>query len=387
MFFLTEQDPNYRIKGSRDPLGFQPIWQSLGRTVVKYLSTVSGNIKDFQILAYAWYFYGDKDSKGFLPFFYKFEQAYGFARGEYIKSDAFNGIDFVRKNLDKEVFSFSNQAKDTILSNQKSYGIFGKYNRPFTEMRIKEQTDFREIMESSLREKVNFDEFKTKVDILINKEIVEFSKTELKIFADSIASLTSSEKSFYTKHILQSDVAHVQNELFSIFNLHSDLTKFENFNLYAFMDALRQKSISIELSNKIDEIEKSEKVLTPFVYLFKMIQSSPKWKINNLENEPIFNSFPKAYNHTFKIDIVNNLNLSLSKEPSQQAIEAVKRNKAVSENRGNSVWIKQDGNELITYYADGSRHIEKFNNDTEFEHNYFLPTYISMYKQIMGTNA
>ena len=143
------------------------------------------------------------------------------------------------------------------------------------------------------RQNVNDVSNRPKNDAVFNKEIVEFSKTELKIFADSIASLTSSEKSFYTKHILQSDVAHVQNELFSLFNLHSDLTKFENFNLYAFMDALRQKSISIELSNKIDEIEKSEKVLTPFVYLFKMIQSSPIWKINNLEKEPIFNSFPK----------------------------------------------------------------------------------------------
>ena len=387
MFFLTEQDPNYRIKGSRDPLGFQPIWQSLGRTVVKYLSTVSGNLKDFQILAYAWYFYGDKDSKGFLPFFYKFEQAYGFARGEYCKSEAFNGIDFVRKNLDKEIFSFSNRVQDSLLSNQKSYGIFGKYNRPFTEMRIKEQTDFREIMEASLREKVDFDEFKTKVDILMTIEIAEFSKSELKIFADSVATLTSLEKLFYTKHILQSDGAHVQNELFTLFALHSDLTTSENFNLYAFIDALRQKTISIELSNKIEEIEKSEKVLTPFVYLFKMLQSSPIWKINNLESESIFNSFPKAYNHNFKMDVINNLNESLSKEPSYQAIEAVKRNKTVSENRGNSVWIKQDGNDLITYYADGSRHIDKFNNDVEFEHNYFLPTYISMYKQIMGTNA
>ena len=89
-------------------------------------------------------------------------------------------IDYER--LDKEVFSFSNQAKDSLLSNQKSYGIFGKYNRPFTEMRIKEQTDFREIMEASLREKVDFDEFKTKVDILMTIEIAEFSKSELKIF-------------------------------------------------------------------------------------------------------------------------------------------------------------------------------------------------------------
>ena len=282
MFFITEQDPNYRIKGSRDPLGFQPLWQSLGRTVVKYLSTVSGNIKDFKILSYAWYFYGDRDPKGFLSFFYKLEQAYGFARGEYIKNDTFNGIDFVRKNLNKDSFTFSNRGQDTLLSNQKSYGIFGKYNRPFTEMRIKEQSDFREIMEASLREKVDFYAFKLKVDILIREEIISFSKAELKIFADTIANLTLSEKNFYEKHILLSDSSHVQNELFELFTQHNDLISHENFNLFGFISALKQKTISTELDNKIDEIEKSEKVLTPFVYLFKTLQSSPTWKIYDI---------------------------------------------------------------------------------------------------------
>ncbi len=122
MLHLSLPDPDYRIKGSRDPLGFQTIWQSLGRTVIKYLSTVSSNLKDFQVLSYAWYFYGDRDPKYFLNFFFKFEQACGFARGEYLKNDSFNGIDFVRKNLNKETFSFSTKNEHTLLSNQKSYG-------------------------------------------------------------------------------------------------------------------------------------------------------------------------------------------------------------------------------------------------------------------------
>ena len=41
MFFITEPNINFRIKGSRDSLGFQPIWQKLGRKVIKDLSTVS----------------------------------------------------------------------------------------------------------------------------------------------------------------------------------------------------------------------------------------------------------------------------------------------------------------------------------------------------------
>ena len=81
------------------------------------------------------------------------------------------------------------------------------------------------------------------------------------------------------------------------------------------------------------------------------------------------------------------MNKSLAKKPADLALDAVTRNKTVSENRGNAAWIKVEGDNVITCYADGRRHIDKFNNDAEFEHNYFLPTYISMYKQIMGSNA
>ena len=36
--FLTLEDPNAKIKGSRDPLGAQPIWASFGRHVVTNLT-------------------------------------------------------------------------------------------------------------------------------------------------------------------------------------------------------------------------------------------------------------------------------------------------------------------------------------------------------------
>jgi len=53
MYFITEKDQNYTIKGSKDPLGFQVIWQSAGRKLIPNLSTVSNNLIDFQILCLA----------------------------------------------------------------------------------------------------------------------------------------------------------------------------------------------------------------------------------------------------------------------------------------------------------------------------------------------
>ena len=45
--FLTDIDPQAAIKGSRDPLGIQPIWTRLGRHVVGNLTTVSSSVRDF----------------------------------------------------------------------------------------------------------------------------------------------------------------------------------------------------------------------------------------------------------------------------------------------------------------------------------------------------
>jgi hypothetical protein len=48
--FLTLEDPNAKIKGSRDPLGVQPIWSAFGRHVVTNLTTQSTSVRGFTVL-------------------------------------------------------------------------------------------------------------------------------------------------------------------------------------------------------------------------------------------------------------------------------------------------------------------------------------------------
>lgn len=382
MYFLTDQDPNFRIKGSRDPLGFQPIWQNLGRTVVRYLSTVSVNIRDFQVLSYAWFFFGDRNQKDFLPFFYRFEQAYGFARGKYLDGDAFNGIDFVKKNLGNQSFTFSNKSQHSLLSNQKSYGIFGKYNRPFTEMKLKQRDEFMSVMEESLQSKVSFDELQKKINRLLDEDEVTMTAEEIKIFADSIDILSDQEKQFYTKYLLMTEGEHVQNELFDLLNDHFELTSTDQFNLFSFIHLLRSFNLSEELKKNLIEIQHSELVLTPFAYLFKTLQNAPIWEKDKLEEQSIFESFPKSVQYPFKSEIISELNQSLSKEPFLIALQSVKRNNDVSLNRGNAAWIKNENGKLITCYSDGRRHFDEVKNGEDYEHSYFLPAYISLFKQI-----
>ena len=87
MYFITEQDPDYTVKGSRDPLGFQVIWQEAGRKLIPFLSTVSNNIKDFQILCIGYALKKDMNiqDKDFEPFFIRFEQLMAYTRFEFNK--------------------------------------------------------------------------------------------------------------------------------------------------------------------------------------------------------------------------------------------------------------------------------------------------------------
>ncbi|WP_053977209.1 hypothetical protein [Mangrovimonas xylaniphaga] len=386
MFFLTDQDPNYRIKGSRDPLGFQPIWQSLGRKVVKYLSTVSVNLKDFQVLSYGWYFYGDRDPKDFLKFFLKFEQAFGFARGIYLKDDSFNGVDFVRKNTNQPSFQFSNRNEHTLLSNQKSYGIYGKYNRPFTEMRIKEHDDFRNVMEASLKEKVDYDILKQYVSKLLNENVSTFTKKELIIFSDCVSKITEQERQFYKELILRTDDNHVQNEVFNIFQSNPEILEAERFNLYGFLDVLSDNTSNEELKKNLTAIKYTEQILAPFSYLFRTLQSEPVWSKESVTQAPIFDSFPEKIPYQFDNPVLSSFNECFYADPFDIALAVIKRNQDISDNRRNAAWLKQDGDSIIICYADGARRVTDFELDEDFENNYFLPTYISLYRQILLNN-
>jgi hypothetical protein len=250
-------------------------------------------------------------------------------------------------------------------------------------MRLKEQTEFKEVMESSLKEKVNFDEWHSKVMLLLSQEEVTMGIDDIKIFAESINLLSQSEKEFYKTHLLQTEGLHVQNELFSLLEHHDELCQLEQFNLFGFIQSLQKLTITEELKEHIVEIEQSECVLVPYAYLFKTLQSEPIWKLNKTEELTIFRSFPKAFKHHFKNEIIAQLNNCLDKNPNLIAIEAVNRNNEISKSRGNAPWIKHENNDLVTCYSDGRRHYKEVKVGQDFEHNYFLPSYLSMFQQIM----
>lgn len=384
MFFITQPDLNFRIKGSRDPLGFQPIWQKLGRKIIKDLSTVSGNIIDFQVMSFAWYFWEDRPDKDFMAFFYKFEQACAYTRELYFEKSSYNGKEFVSKRKNYSSYRLSTSNADTILSNQKTYGVFGKYNRPFTEMRIKYQDDFKTVMESAINDKTDSKKLQELIDRLISEDVVIVTKDELKSIAELLEQLSDVEKKFYERLILETPTHKCQNELFHLFKAYPEL-RGEPFQLYPFIESVLKHDISNELKGCLIEIKNTESVLYSYANLFRHLQSKPVWHFSEINKEELFNFFPKKQDYLFNNSAVVNLNeelVSLAEDKSRIALAAVNRNETVSKRRSNSAWIKQENGKLVRYYSDGGREVSKLDIENSYENNYFLPTYISLYNQI-----
>ena len=384
MIFITEPDINFRIKGSRDPLGFQPIWQKLGRKVIKDLSTVSVHVRDFQIMSFAWYFWGDRPDKNFMAFFYKFEQACAYTRELYLEKSGYNGKEYVSKRKNATSFRLSTNKADTILSNQKTYGVFGKYNRPFTEMRIKYQNDFISVMETAIQTKTDSKKLLQLIDTFITEDVVIIAKEELQPIADLIGQLTDKEKQFYERLILEAPAHKCQNELYHLFKKNPELRE-NTFQLYPFIESVLKHDISDDLKACLVEIKNTESVLYAYANLFRHLQSRPVWQLQEINQQEIFNYFPEKQDYIFGKDAVLILNEeleSLAKDKSKIALAAVKRNETVSEKRNNSAWIKQEKGKLVRYYADGGREISKLDVKNVCENNYFIPTFISLFNQI-----
>jgi hypothetical protein len=139
--FLTDLDPRERIKGSRDPLGFQPIWAALGRELVDNLTTVTVSLRGFTTVLLGFYHVDrlieeEKISPDrYTDTFIKFEQLAAYSRvacrvdsaNAQYNEDEIRGIMRVLRNLSEGPVRVSAQQKHQILSSQRMYGLWGLY--------------------------------------------------------------------------------------------------------------------------------------------------------------------------------------------------------------------------------------------------------------------
>jgi len=133
--FLTDIDSRASITGSRDPLGAQAIWTRLGREVVSNLTTVSTSVRDFTVTMLGYYLAeqaaeeGGADSD--LGVFLRWEQLAAYARGGGNGDWVFRGTERTRKNWDASGrMQIGLDSGSLILSDQKTYGLWGLYSVP-----------------------------------------------------------------------------------------------------------------------------------------------------------------------------------------------------------------------------------------------------------------
>jgi hypothetical protein len=104
----------------------------MGRQVVGNLTTVSTSVRDFTTLLLGYYFAtraaeaGGAESE--LDVFLKWEQLAAYARGHVNRDWAFRGVERVKKRLGESTnIRLSADSAGQILSNQKTYGLWGLY--------------------------------------------------------------------------------------------------------------------------------------------------------------------------------------------------------------------------------------------------------------------
>jgi hypothetical protein len=135
--FLTLEDPNARIQGSRDPLGVQPVWASFGRHVVTNLTTVTTSIRGFTVLLLGRLLTEKMIEKGAageqdaLSIFLRAEQMGSYARylAHGVDGDI-RGIERVKRFVEENgsYIPIQDDISGMILSDQKVYGLWGLYS-------------------------------------------------------------------------------------------------------------------------------------------------------------------------------------------------------------------------------------------------------------------
>lgn len=133
--FLTDLDPNIRIKGSRDPLGAQAIWTQFGRKVVGNLTGVTTSLRDFTTLVLGYHF-AQRVAEHLGPgseidTFLKWEQMAAYSRACHNGDYLFRGTTRVQLTLNSSTkVPLGLDAASQIMSRQKVYGLYGLYRWP-----------------------------------------------------------------------------------------------------------------------------------------------------------------------------------------------------------------------------------------------------------------
>jgi hypothetical protein len=380
MYFLTLNDPDYMVKGSRDPLGFQVLWQQAGRELIPYLSTVSTQIEDFQVMALAEYCrqrFPIPDT-AYAVFFTCFEQLMAYTRFVASNGNAsFNGVDKVRRVMsgNERLISISANSSDQLLSSQRSYGIWGKYNRPFTDMDIAGDKAFADIQQRKLDAAPGL---RSMIQKLVDKrgQRISVSLEQLQDYTGVFIRPTGRERTLYRRFLL-TDKA--QGELLALTDKTPSIV---GLPFYHQLDWLQGQTENSLFGSQIALLRNTERILSPLNRIFRYLQDAPYWQYNDIAADPIIAGWsanaPTGENTYLPLSVRNLLGF----DNLQLVLGLVARNSEVCARRGSEAWLTPVSDGIEVNHFEGAFTDEDYQPMSDNDYGYFLNTWFNLYRQL-----
>lgn len=312
--FLTLLDPRAKIKGSRDPLGFQPIWTRFGRQVVSNLTTVTISAREFTVLLLGLYFAEQAvearyaDETHFVECFLKFEQLAAYSRyawrdqGKNDEALGIRGILRVKSRLNEggHRLRISASTEDQILSNQKTYGLWGLYtvaarSSGWVQDNVPRLTPTaRDFVESQYLPRLDrkgdniFDFLKSDRDFEPRGKDTRLSQRLAEVCGPQ---LTASEKPFYKRHLIGAgDDTSAQYTLWKQIRALNQKKRVEPFSMLELRELIKScratSDATLEyLATRLEYIRQVETIVAPAALLFGLALARDGQKLTAIARE------------------------------------------------------------------------------------------------------
>ncbi len=309
MYFLTEVDTDrLDIRGSRDPLGFVPLWGEVGRKVVGNLTTASNTFRGFTTLLLGLYLAeqvapGGRDrEKDRLAAFLRFEQLAGYVRWKVNSDGNFRGVTAVKKRLEPGTpVRISADSAGQILSNQRTYGLWGLYMLPSRDSGLVTKgessltDEAREFVEKQYRPRIESHSSRhwARLKEIVSKSAVDVDPMakDKKLF-EALGEVlrtkpTAAEHAFYHEHLINGGPASAQLDAWQrpfAAALEKTLVRDDPMSLDGL--ALVAEKIEIdELRTHLHRIADLERFLVPSANLFGFLQTRPGKSVASVATE------------------------------------------------------------------------------------------------------
>ncbi len=409
MPFLTKIDSNAAVKGSRDPLGVQAIWTQLGRRIVPNLTTVSTSLRDFTTTILGYAFAEELAGKAEpLDVFLRWEQWAAYTRAQDDPRTFVRGVERVKERLtagDRVTISVSREHQ--ILSNQKTYGLWGLYSMPSRASGLLEEKGVQLTRESrDLVEDVYWEAFRSAAGTRAAKIVSKLALDPFKLnltgehapLVRAVAKVLTSpakralgdvERDFYTRHLLHRTPLQKN----AVETLPKELKESRALSPMLLREWTKRASRHPELAERLDDVRVVESLLAPSVCLFSFLLGRDKRPVAEIAGD-IHGQWHKVFGG-LEIERLESLGSSLRRAGGtdleserlwlrtahalqhgdfEDAIRSLcVINAGVMQNRGGASWVQIENGKLRVHVFESSRPLPEASAiGSLWEHSYFL---------------